>query len=58
MIFSGKAEFISSDGNGTVASTSKEDSLKFQCSQLHQGLPICPHSNFQDTIPSQLMPSL
>ena len=57
MIFSGKAEFISSDGNGTVASTSKEDSLKFQCSQLHQGLPTQLYHSVQNPILSKSVPS-
>lgn len=55
-ILSGKAELISSDRSGIIASTVKEDSLEFKGSR-------CPassgssHSNSQGPILSQSMPS-
>lgn len=32
--------------------------LRIRCAQIQQDLPISPHFNFQDSIPSRTMPSL
>lgn len=46
---SGHAELIPSGNCGKSPSTSKGESSEFrvQCSQVYQGLPTCPHSNFR-----------
>ena len=45
-------------GNREDSSTGKEDSSEFMglMSQFRQGIPTCPHSNFQDPILSLSWP--